>query len=205
MLKNLIPQDQFDIVGRIQGDKASFMIDLIVSKNLTKCVEIGVWKGSSLFTIAEGVKQINGHVTGIDPWAMDQLHNDIPQNPALSKHIIENIIKEQATLDTIYKQLVDTIQKNELERFITIIRNTSTEACNHFYDNSLDLLHIDGNHDEINVSNDIMNYISKVKKHGYFILDDTNWPGVYSAYEKHLKPYVSVVHFGNIWSCFQKN
>lgn len=204
MLKNLIPQDELDIVGRIEDTKAYFILDLITTNNLKKCIEIGVWKGSSLFTIADAVRKIDGHVTGIDPWTMTDLPNEIPHNPGLSNHIMENIICEQKTLDHVYNQLISIINNYSLQDYISVIRNRSDQVHNNFANESIDFIHIDGNHDEVNVSKDIINYLPKIKTNGYFLLDDIEWPGVYAAYEKHLKEQVNTIQFGATWACFQK-
>lgn len=201
---NLIPHDHLDIVGRIQGYKIEHFHQLITSNNLKNCVEIGVWKGSSLFAIANGVKQINGTVTGIDPWAMESLPNDIPGNPNLLHHILNNIIGEQATLEKVYNQLLTIIETNNLQDIIKIIRKKSEDAYTYFEDNSIDLLHIDGNHDEHQVTKDIINYFNKVKPNGFFVLDDINWPGVNNAFQKHLKDKVKTIHNDSTWSTFQK-
>lgn len=56
-----------------------------------------------------------------------------------------------------------------LEKFherVNIIRETSMEAVDRFDDNSLDFVYIDGNHDFLNVTQDIHYWLKKVKPGG---------------------------------------
>lgn len=204
MLYNLIEQDHLDIVGKIQHDKINFILNFLRDKQPKNCVEIGVWKGSSLFVIAEGCKSYNGHVTGIDPWSFLELPNDIPFNSSLSDHIMNNIIGKQETLDNVYTKLRNIIDSNDLNNLIRLIRSTSENASNFFENESIDFLHIDGNHNEINVSKDIINYLPKVKKFGYILMDDTDWPSVGNAINKNLIKHTNVIYSSSQWTCFQK-
>jgi hypothetical protein len=52
---------------------------------------------------------------------------------------------------------------------------TAANVINEFKDESIDVLHIDGNHCEKLAYQDSVNYFSKVKKGGYIFFDDTSW------------------------------
>jgi predicted O-methyltransferase YrrM len=204
MLYNLIVSDHLDIVGKIQPDKMNFILSFIKENKPKNCVEIGVWKGSSLFTIAEACKSYGGVVTGIDPWSFIELPNDIPFNPSLSNHIMNNVIVKQETLDSVYENLQNIINSNDLNSLIKLVRNTSENAVNSFEDESINFLHIDGNHNQENVSKDIINYLPKVKRNGYILMDDTDWPSVDKAIQNHLSSKTIVTNKSKQWTCFQK-
>ena len=56
------------------------------------------------------------------------------------------------------------------------MKMTSEEALQHFADESIDILHIDGNHTADVALSDAYMWLPKVKKGGYIWFDDANWP-----------------------------
>lgn len=184
-LEKLIPTDQFDIGGYPTGAKIDLLFDLIVRHNLKNAVEIGVWKGKSLLAIANGMLVTKGKVTGIDPWEFRSCFNEIPWDKKLIDHIMYNLVKDQEGLDNIYNKLMEIIKTSNLH-MIEIIRDKSENVYKKFEINSVDLLHIDGNHDEEFVCNDIANYFPLVISGGFIVMDDCIWPGVKIAIEKYL-------------------
>jgi hypothetical protein len=56
------------------------------------------------------------------------------------------------------------------------MRMTSKESVIFFPDNSIDILHIDGNHSEDPALFDAKNWLPKVRPGGYIWFDDANWP-----------------------------
>ena len=88
----------------------------------------------------------------------------------------ENSINWWQNLDytKIYNGCINSIVNNNLEDFVKIHRLTSLEYSTKI-DFEIDILHIDGNHEEESSCRDVELYLPKVKKGGYIWFDDANW------------------------------
>ena len=201
--RNLIIRDEYDVGGWCFDPKRNLMESLISEINAQLCVEIGVYKGSSLLCLTEFVQKTGGKVIGIDPWSIANIKNEI-YDPELSKYIFEELLAKQETMDKLYSGICEIIQNNGLFETVSIVRKPSEDAFLDFEINSIDLIHIDGNHDEINVSRDILLYLPFVKPGGYIIMDDCSWPGVKKAISRYLEPYADMVHWTQEFSCYKK-
>ena len=184
-LHDLIIQDKYDSGGRCDEIKGNIIKDLIIKSNAQLCVEIGVFKGSSLMYFAEALEITKGRVIGIDPYSMDTLKNEIP-NKSLNDHIYNVLFNEQIVLDKIYDGVLKVINENNLKNTVSLVKSKSEDYYNNLKIESIDIIHIDGNHDEEYVTKDIQLYLPLVKKGGYIIMDDTTWPGVIKSIENHL-------------------
>lgn len=184
-LHKLFTRDQYDVGGLCTEEKGEVIASLVEKTNAQLCVEIGVYKGSSLLYFAETLQTTGGRVIGIDPYTLDSLRNEIP-NKELNRYFYEILFKEQKTFDDIYFNLTQIIKNNNLENLITLIRDKSENYYQNIKKESIDVLHIDGNHDEECVTRDILNYLPLVKEGGYIIMDDTSWIGVINSINKHL-------------------
>lgn len=51
---------------------------------------------------------------------------------------------------------------------------SSRHALSHFMNESIDILHINGNHTEANALADVQMFLPKLKKGGYLWFDDVN-------------------------------
>lgn len=80
-------------------------------------------------------------------------------------HVIEPL--ETRALNKVCDKL------KELQYKLTYYKKHSYEIVNNFKDESIDLLHIDGLHDYINIKRDWDLYYPKVRKGGIIILHDT--------------------------------
>jgi predicted O-methyltransferase YrrM len=184
-LHKLITNDQYDIGGLCTEPKGNVIKSLVKDSNAKLCVEIGVFKGSSLLYFAEALQETGGKVIGIDPYEIESLKNEIPNKQV--SHIIYNVLfKEQTTLDNLYSNLTQIIEENKLNNVVKLIRDKSENYYQNIKSESIDVLHIDGNHDEEYVSKDILNYLPLVKKGGYIIMDDITWVGVKNSINNHL-------------------
>jgi len=203
--RTLIVKDDLDICGWCFDDKRNFIKQFILELNRpVTCVEIGVFKGCSLLCFAEFLREYKGGtVTGIDPWSVIKLKNNV-YDEKLQHYIFEELMKDQSTFDKVYDDLVKLLEDNQLTDTVKLIRDPSEFAFLNFDLESIDVLHIDGNHDEINVSRDILLYLPLVKKGGYIIMDDCNWPGVSKAIERYLNPFVFNTFKNNSFACYKK-
>ena len=61
---------------------------------------------------------------------------------------------------------MENIKKTNCDDVCTVIKAKTEDAAKYIPDNSLDICFIDAAHDYTNVTNDIKNYLPKVKKGG---------------------------------------
>jgi predicted O-methyltransferase YrrM len=164
------------IQGWCSPEKASRMMDLIYCTKPAICVEIGVFGGSSVFPTACALKFIKqGVIYAIDPWANEECTTGY--NPTDANYKWWN----QVDLEQIYLGFVTLLRKNHLNEYCRTMRMTSTQAVEHFLDESIDIIHIDGNHSEDSALRDAKLFLPKVKKGGYIWFDDANWSSTRKA------------------------
>lgn len=178
LYQNQVLVHQKNIEGWCSREKATNMMDLIYEVEPDLCVEVGVFGGSSIYPTASALKFLNkGQVYAIDPWEnMFCLEGYEADNPNYQWW-------SQIDLNKIYLGFLNLLHHFELTPYCTVLRMTGLEALEQFSDESIDILHIDGNHTEQSALSDVEHYFPKVKKGGYIWLDDTNWPTVDRAKE----------------------
>lgn len=161
----LLPQ----VPGWCSKDKAEKLIQTIRENDLKLCVEIGVFGGSSFFPQALAMKdKASGMVIGIDPWTKDSALEDMTNEA--NKNWWGSL-----NLETIYNGFMKTVEKYDLQKFCTVFRNKSEHVVDQIQDESVDLLHIDGNHCERLAYQDSVLFLPKVKQGGYIFFDDISW------------------------------
>lgn len=159
--------------GWCSDAKASFLINTILKNQPEVVVEIGVFGGKSLVPMAYALKMNQkGKIYGIDPW--ETFHSLAYMSDESNRTYWQNIDHSE-----IMQKLVQKISQFDLQNQILLIKKSSQEAEPI---NSIDLLHIDGNHSEEASYLDITKWVPLVKKGGWIILDDLNWNenGVYT-------------------------
>jgi predicted O-methyltransferase YrrM len=202
-LRGLITNDEFDQGGWCTDEKRNF-IHTLVNITLSKvCVEIGVFKGSSLFSFAEVLENNGGTIVGIDPWSYEASKNEL-WDKDYENYIYNELLKGQETFDKLYNSVCNIIEDNDLFKTVSLIRKSSEDVFINFDTESIDILHIDGNHNEMNVSRDILLYLPLIKKNGYIIMDDTNWDSIKKSIDKFLIPNCELVQDFGYFSCYKK-
>ena len=193
-LRGLIKRDNYDEGGWCFDEKRKLIHNLVKTTHSKSCIEIGVYKGSSLFSFAEVLEKIGGKIVGIDPWSFEMSKNEIPFfDKNQEDYFYNELLKGQETFEFIYKGVCEIIENNDLSKTISLIRKPSQDAFDSFETESIDIVHIDGNHNEMNASRDILLYLPLVKKGGYVIMDDSNWDSVRNSINKFLLPYCDLV------------
>ena len=161
-------------MGGCPLDKANVISHNIIDNDYKVCVEIGVWRGRSLTPIMVATKHIGGECYGIDPWNKDDaMEFEAPTN---IQNTVTNIIAG-ADFEGAYQ---DVLKLTRNYPKCKIIRKTAEDAVDDIPD-SIDMLHIDGNHDSGLVTIDIKLYVPRVRSGGMVIMDDTNWASVKSC------------------------
>ena len=169
---------QPQISGWCSKEKAIRMMDLIYEVKPEVCVEVGVFGGSSIYPTARALEFIDrGKVYAIDPWSnsecLDGYAVDDPNYQWWSR----------VDLEQIYRDFLKMLSYFKLNHRCVVLRMTGVEALDQFADESIDILHIDGNHTEEIALNDAKMYLPKVKKGGYIWFDDVNWATTRCAWE----------------------
>ena len=153
----------------------SFAYDLIRNLKPNRIVELGTYRGTSLFSMAQALKDesMKSKITAIDTWEGDE-HSGFYDND-----IYEGVLKIK---NTYYKNVN-----------IQLLRTTFDNALKQFPDKSIDLLHIDGLHTYKAVKRDLENWFPKVQQNGIIMFHDThekmNDFGVYKLWEELKKKY----------------
>jgi predicted O-methyltransferase YrrM len=155
--------------GWCTGFKANIISNLTkkIQDNNGSCtaIEIGVFGGRSLLALGYQLNQPS-HVFGVDPYsAQESVNHQIEQaNINYWSHVDYNKIKNGAFNGIREKQDV-----------ISMLVMTSAQASKLFADGLFDVIHLDGNHSEETSCMDVELWFSKLKKGGYWIMDDANW------------------------------
>jgi hypothetical protein len=158
-------------------EKAKQIMNILHSHPSDICVELGVFGGSSFFPIVATLayKQ-QGMAYAIDPWE---------NAPCLegNEHWKEqnNGYWEKIDLNKVMNKFIASMNRNGLDNYYTIKRMISQQAYSDFEDESIDFLHIDGNHSEGASLFDVTHWLPKVKKGGVICFDDAWWASTKKA------------------------
>jgi hypothetical protein len=189
-----------DFGGACPPYKFMYIYDnFIKNKNINKIVEIGVYNGCFLLPITYMNNNILSY--GIDPYK-SYIQNDIEDINIKNK---ANILTTNFTLfNDIYYRLIDNINKFNLN--IKIIRDLSENVVNMFENDSIDILHIDGNHDYDYVLKDLLLYNEKIVHNGIIIIDNINWKCIKNALDTFLNSVnnFKVIYNHSEWCIIQK-
>ena len=149
-------------------EKAILLANLIKEKDIKVSVEIGVYGGKSLLPVSYVHKQYtNGMAYGIDPWDVESAYH-IGFDESVNTWI------KTINFDALFESVKTNIEKFDLKNHCTLLKMKSIDAVNKFSDGEIGLLHIDGNHGEQAVFDDIFFYLPKVKKNGIIWFDDVD-------------------------------
>ncbi len=166
-----------DFHGWCIPEKALKMMELIYQTKSKVCVEIGVFGGKSIHPTASALKYLGaGVIFAIDPWSPDECAVGYDPNDPNCQWW-----KEKSQLEFIYNDFKEKMVQKEVSDFCVTMPMTSEKALSMFPDESIDILHIDGNHTELVSLKDVQMYLPKVKKNGYIWFDDVNWSSTHAA------------------------
>lgn len=170
MPQNMLPKSIFNMHGWCTEEKANILYNLIVETRPDLVVELGVFGGRSFVPMALAIKNNDkGICIGIDPWKKhESTTNYDPSDP---NYIWWNSLNH----DDIYNSFKSALIQYDIENVSRYIRKTSMDAISLFEDESIDILHQDGNHSERCSTDEVLAYVPKLKKGGYWIMDDADW------------------------------
>lgn len=126
------------------------LAELFKELKFTKGVEIGTDEGQYAEVLCKTIPELE--LFCVDPWKAEAYE------PGYQPESFE----KQEYFDKRFNEA-----SNRLKDFnATIVKKTSMEAVKHFPDNSLDFVYIDGNHDLLNVIQDMHYWFKKVRVGG---------------------------------------
>ncbi len=148
-------------------DKAHTLAAMIVALRPRVVLEIGVWMGGSLVPILMALKHAgSGKAIGIDPWAWTaSVADEEDQANAAWWRTVDH--------EAAYLAFRRRLEVHELEAICEVWRMRSDEAAP---PRRIDLLHIDGNHNEQAVR-DVERFAPHVPAGGILVMDDLHWHG----------------------------
>ncbi len=146
-------------------EKAELIMDLIVLERPKKCVEIGVFDGSSFLPIAATLKYLRkGKAYAIDPWS------NYEATRFMDEWDPNREWWEKVDMKLVYKSYQKMLKSWKLESYCNILKETSESAADKV--SEIDFLHMDGNYShEISMA-DARNYLPKVKIGGYILFSN---------------------------------
>lgn len=157
------------------------LADLFKELKFTRGVEIGTDRGEYAEVLVKTVPALE--LFCVDPWKAEAYEEG--QQP--------ESFENQEFFDRRYQETV-----NRLKDFnVKIIRKTSMEAVEDFPDESLDFVYIDGNHDFLNVTQDIHYWTQKVRKGGIVAGHDfVRYPSrKFNHVQKVVNAYTQAYHY----------
>lgn len=157
-----------ETMGWCSREKATKLIDITLSIDKPTVVEIGVFGGSSLLPLALACQANGGRCFGIDPWSAAA---------ATRGMIAEEHIAwwSREDLDAAYWHCAGHVLRLGLDKHVSLLRETSDQAAGRFGLESIDLLHIDGNHSCEQSLRDATGWLPKVRRGGWVVFDDVYW------------------------------
>jgi MMP 1-O-methyltransferase len=136
-----------DVPGWLSDEEGEALYDL--ARECTGkgvIVEIGSWKGKSTICLARGSREGSGvRVFAVDPHA-DYRHGEFKDN----------------------------IDRAEIADLVTPVKGLSQDVVEDF-DEPIELLFVDGSHEENDVRNDFDQWVPKVVEGGIVAFHDTTW------------------------------
>jgi len=153
---------------------------LIAAEGLRTAVEIGVHRGRSLVALGVAERAIGGRAWGIDPYALTA-YPDLTMGGAGPAGVDDWL--RQHDFDAAHRDATRAIAGNGLEDSCTLLREPAAQAASRFAPHTIELLHVDGNHSEEWVRDDLQRYLPLVRPGGIVVVDDISWRSVRRAAE----------------------
>jgi len=134
------------------------------NRNVVVC-EIGTWKGKSTYVLSQALKNhTSAKIYCIDPFNGD--------GDMVSKEIYNSLINKGVPLLEQFKQ---NLEKFNYGENVEILKGYSWDIIKNF-NQEIDLLFIDGNHDYDSVMRDYRDWHNLVKANGYIVFHDVGAP-----------------------------
>lgn len=191
--------------GWCSVEKALGLYDLVMAERPRLCVELGVFGGRSILPVAVALQELDhsppphkGLAIGIDPWTADAacegFQGDTDNEKANRKWWAE------LDIEAIFRGALDALQP--YAGYCALLRATSSDAANIFGRETIDLLHIDGNHSPVISCRDVVEWTPLLRPGGVLVFDDMDWPETVQAQELLAKRFTLEEHNGT-WAVYR--
>jgi Methyltransferase domain len=155
--------------------KVLVLADLIVAHDLRAVVELGVYRGRLLLPLGRLLAGLGrGEAIGIDPYSAQAAI----QTDAHSAQVDLAAWALEQDWERLHAGVAAAIDRWQLGGYTRLIRERSLDAASRFGQQSIDLLHVDGNHDAAAVAADVEAYLPAMRQGGFVVLDDASWASV---------------------------
>jgi predicted O-methyltransferase YrrM len=168
----------FTVPTQCQNDSRDLILQHCKNIANGKIVEIGVFGGATLLHIVGSAIANNTILYGIDPFETISLFNGKPETEVSAEIVADS----RKLLRNNRQNLENIIDKCNLP--IKLLIGESGNTVDQFDDNSIDVIHIDGDHSTDGAYNDFKQFLPKMKKGGLMIGDDYNWLSVKRGIDK---------------------
>jgi len=178
------PKGLFGLDPQGWNSNHPYLTDTIIRHRPQTIVEIGVWKGASVITMAKQIQtsEIDGVIIAVDTWLGSSEHWLRPDwfagmsclfgHPQIYQKFMTNVI-ESGTENIVIPLPIDSINAAAILRAREI---------------DIDMVHIDGGHHYDTVTLDLKAWWSLLRSGGVLVGDDygMEWPEVKSAIDDFL-------------------
>jgi predicted O-methyltransferase YrrM len=145
-------------------------------KNLNLCLEIGCFEGLTSNYIIENILSENGKLFCVDPLTDNYLNTNLTETDVKNNQTIYGYFNNQ------YNRFTENVKKHIASNNLILYRNISEIILPQLikdYENSFDLIYIDGDHRASAVYLDGINSFKLCKSGGIIIFDDYSWGEMY--------------------------
>jgi predicted O-methyltransferase YrrM len=184
-------------------EKAKWLVSWIWDHQPRIVVEIGVFAGRSLIPMAltinannERTDRSDARVYGIDPYTLESALEGTQETENEDWWRMQNPVQ-------FFEQAVESLHKHMLMDCCDLLLERSDIAVEKFDDDTIDMLHIDGNHSEIASTRDVTLWFPRVRAGGIVVLDDVDWQTVQLARQL-LGSKSKRILAARTWEVFQK-
>lgn len=185
--KESVLLDQDKVMGWCSHEKAEKLMELIHDTQPDLCVEVGVFGGASVYPMAKALSfNGKGVIHGIDPWAKQDCVQGFAEDDANA------LWWGSLDFEEIYINFLNMLNFYDIASYTRVLRMNSETAVNLFDDQSIDILHIDGNHSAEVSLIDVKQFHPKLKTGAYLWFDDADWQET-SATVKYLKEHFDFI------------
>lgn len=182
-IRALLDEIPKDFGGGCSVEKAHVLAWLIQIGRVRSSLDIGVYRGRSFFPQALAHQRFTGGVVyGVDPYSKAEAQEN--DNFELRDQIAQFI--EATDFDALFRDVQDLRKRCGLERHAKLVRRTSAAAARQFRQQQIafGLIHIDGNHDQQAVLDDVRAYLPLLGAGGFLVMDDISWSSVKQAVDE---------------------
>jgi len=179
-VEQVLARIPIDFGGGCSVRKAYVMAWLIEHFKLERSLDIGVYRGRSLFPQAVAHKLAGrGVAYGVDPWSAAEA--DESDHAVLREQI--KAFVAHTDFEQLHREVTQRVDEFGVAEHARIVRTTSAEAARQFAADGVTfgLIHIDGNHDTEPVLRDVHAYLPLLQPGGFLVMDDVSWPSVEPA------------------------